>query len=241
MRYDLSELQNKVRIYHSVGRFEAAEKILLSTIDEYGSLANLHNLLGVTYHKQSKFADAIVQFTKALKINPNFVEAGLNLSATFCDLGRYDDAKTVFSEILASTPTHKKQPELVLGRLANHHAECGHLYAQNNLPHDAINEYKRALSLYERMPDVKIALGQVYFRTNQMDRALYEFQDAVRMFPDEAEAHLWLGVCLWKMDRKDQAMRSWETSRNLDDSTGLPQAYLSFAQRSAKQSKIPAP
>jgi tetratricopeptide (TPR) repeat protein len=239
MRYDLTEIQNKVRIYHSVSRFEAAEKILLSTIDEYGSLANLHNLLGVTYHKQSKFADAIVQFTKALKINPNFVEAGLNLSATFCDLGRYDDAKTVFSEILASTPTHKKQPELVLGRLANHHAECGHLYAQNNLPHDAINEYKRALSLYERMPDVKISLGQVYFRTNQMDRALYEFQDAVRMFPDEAEAHLWLGVCLWKMDRKDQAVRSWETSRNLDDTAGPAQAYLSFAQRTAKQAKLP--
>lgn len=86
MRVDFAEIQQKIRIYHSVNRFEAAEKMLLSAIDEHGSMANLHNLLGVTYHKQSKFADAIVQFTKALKINQNFVEAGLNLSATFCDL-----------------------------------------------------------------------------------------------------------------------------------------------------------
>jgi tetratricopeptide (TPR) repeat protein len=238
MRYDLTEIHDKVRIYHSVSRFEAAEKLLLSTIDEYGSLANLHNLLGVTYHKQSKFADAIVQFTKALKINPNFVEAGLNLSATFCDLGRYDDAKTVFNEVLATTPSHKKQPELILGRLANHHAQCGHLYAQNNLPFDAISEYKRALTLFERMPDVKISLGQIYFKTNQLDRALYEFQDAVRMFPDEAQAHLWLGICLWKMDRKDQAVRSWETSRNLDETSGLARSYLLFAQKTTKTSAV---
>jgi tetratricopeptide (TPR) repeat protein len=135
---------------------------------------------------------------------------------------------------LAKTPSNKKQPDLVLGRLANHHAECGHLYSQNNLPHDAINEYKRALSMYEKMPDVKIALGQVYFRTNQLDRALYEFQDAVRMFPDEYEAHLWLGVCLWKLDRREQAVRSWETSRNLDDTSGLASAYLEFSQKTPR-------
>lgn len=230
MRIDFADIQNKVRIFHSVGRFEAAEKILLSAIEDYGSMANLHNLLGVTYHKQSKFAEAIVQFTKALKINQNFVEAGLNLSATFCDLGRYDEAKSVFTEVLNSTPTGKKQPDLILGRLANHHASCGQLYSQNNLPHEAISEYKRALSIFEKMPDVKIALGQQYFKTNQMDRALYEFQEAIRMFPNESDAHLWYGICLWKTNRKEQAIHEWQTARNLDDTDSLASAYLTLSQ-----------
>jgi tetratricopeptide (TPR) repeat protein len=232
VRIDFAEINQKVRIYHSVNRFEAAEKALLTAIDEYGSTANLHNLLGVTYHKQSKFADAIVQFTKALKINPNFVESGLNLSATFCDLGRYEDAKSIFSEILAVTPANKKQPDLILGRLANHHAECGNLYAQNNLPHEAINEYKKALAIFEKMADVKLALGQLYLKTNQMDRAIYELQEAVRTFPDEAESHLWLGICLWKAGRPDEATRCWEAARNLDDSNTLASAYLNFSQKS---------
>ena len=234
MRIDFAQIQEKIRIYHSVSRFEAAEKALLTAIDEFGSMANLHNLLGVTYHKQSKFADAIVQFTKSLKINPNFIEAGLNLSATFCDLGRYDEAKSVFAEVLAQTPAGKKQPDLVMGRLANHHAACGVLYAENNLPYEAINEYKKALSLYERMPDVKIALGQLYLNTNQLDRALYEFQDAIRSFPDEPEAHLWLGICLWKLNRKDQAVRSWETCHNLDAGSRAAEAYLKFAKNIEK-------
>ena len=231
MRIDFEQIQEKVRIYHSVNRFEAAEKTLLTAVDEYGSMANLHNLLGVTYHKQSKFSDAIVQFTKALKINPNFVEAGLNLSATFCDLGRYDDAKSIFTEILSQTPANKKHPDLVLGRLANHHAECGSLYAENNLPLDAITEYKKALALYDKMPDVKISLGRMYLKTNQIDRALYEFQDAVRSFPDEPEAHLWLGICHWKMGRHDQAASSWESARNLAPDFSLATAYLRFSKK----------
>ena len=234
MRIDFAQILEKVRIFHSVSRFEAAEKALLSAIDEFGSMANLHNLLGVTYHKQSKFADAIVQFTKSLKINPNFIEAGLNLSATFCDLGKYDEAKSVFSEVLAQTPASKNQPDLILGRLANHHAECGRLYAANNLPYEAINEYKKALSLYERMPDVKIALGQLYLKTNQMDRAVYEFQDAIRSFPDEPEAHLWLGISLWKLNRNDQAIRSWETCKNLDANCKPAEAYLKYAKNNEK-------
>lgn len=237
MRIDFAEINQKIKIYHSVNRFEAAEKLLLTAIDEYGSMANLHNLLGVTYHKQSKFADAIIQFTKALKINQNFVEAGLNLSATFCDLGRYEDAKSVFSEVLAVTPANKKQPDLVLGRLANHHAECGHLYAQNNMLNDAINEYKRALAIYEKMPDVKVALGQLYLKTNQLERAIYELQEAIRTFPDEPEPYLWLGICFWKSGMKDQAIRAWEASRSLEDTTvSLAATYLRFSQQNASKS-----
>jgi tetratricopeptide (TPR) repeat protein len=230
MRIDFVQILEKVRIYHSVNKFDAAEKTILTAIDEYGSLANLHNLLGVTYHKQSRFADAIVQFTKALKINPYFVEAGLNLSATFCDLGRYEDAKTIFSEILAQTSENKKHPDLVLGRLANHHAACGLLYDQNNLPMDAIDEYKKALSLYERMPDIKLSLGKMYFKTNQIDRAIFEFQDAVRNFPNDHEAHLWLGICNWKMGRTDIAIRSWETAKSLAPELSAADAYLKFSK-----------
>lgn len=231
MRIDFNSIQQKINMYNAVNRFDAAEKTLLSAIDEFGSTANLHNLLGVTYHRQSKFADAIVEFTKALKINQNFIEAGLNLSATFCDIGWYNDAKSVFSEILATTPKNKKQPDLVLGRLANRHAECGHLYAENDMPHEAIIEYKRAIALFEKMPDVKVALGILYFETNQLEHALYEFQDSIRTFPNEPQAHLWLGITLWKLNRRDHAIRSWETSQKLDDSGGVSAAYLKFSQQ----------
>lgn len=230
MRVDFSEIYSKVKLYLNVGRFEAAEKLLQTCLDEHGSLANLHNLLGVTFHKQSKFAQAIVQFTKALKLNPGFVEAGLNLSVTFCDLGRYDEAHSIFSEILSRAPANKKQPDLVLGRLANHHAACGSLYEQSGFVTEAIGEYRRALSLYERMPDVRISLGKLLFRSGQHERALQEFQNVANDFPNEAEAHLWLGITQWKLGQSDQAKRFWETAQALGTGDGIPNAYLKMSQ-----------
>lgn len=239
MRVDFSEIYTKVKLYLNVGRFEAAEKLLQTTLDEHGSMANLHNLLGVTFHKQSKFAQAIVQFTKALKINPGFVEAGLNLSVTFCDLGRYDDARAIFSEILSRTPANKKQPDLVLGRLANHHAACGSLYEQSGFVTEAMNEYKTALVLYERMPDVRLSLGKLLFRTGQYKLALQEFQTVASDFPDEADAHLWLGITQWKLGQPEQAKRFWETAQSLGTGDGVPTAYLRMSQETRMTPDFP--
>lgn len=234
MRVDFSEIYSKVRLYLSVGRFEAAEKLLNNALEEHGSLANIHNLLGLTFHKQSKFADAVVQFTKALKINPSFVESGLNLAATFCDLGKYDDAKAVFTEVLSVTPPNKKQPELIMGRLANQHASCGELYEQSGLYNDAITEYKKALSMFERMPDVRLAVGKIYFKLGQFDRALSEFQIVSSQFPDEHEAHLWSGIANWKLGHVDLAHRQWQTAVSLQGGSGVAATYLRISQESKK-------
>jgi tetratricopeptide (TPR) repeat protein len=234
VRVDFTEIYSKVRLYLSVGRYEAAEKLLNNALDEHGSLANIHNLLGVTYHRQSKFAEAVVQFTKALKINSSFVEAGLNLAATFCDLGKYDDAKAVFTEVLASTPTNRKQPDLILGRLANQHADSGKLYEQSGLITEAMMEYKRALSLYEKMPDVRLSLGKLLFKTGQVDKALKEFQTVANQFPDEHEAQLWSGISNWKLGNVDLAHRQWQTAVSLQGGSGVSAAYLRIAQEAKK-------
>ncbi len=234
MRIDFSEIYSKTKLYHSVGRHEAAEKLLLSVLDEHGSMANIHNLLGVTYHQQSKFADAVIQFTKALKINHSFVEAGLNLAATFCDLGKYDEAKSVFSEIIAATPSNKRQPDLIMGRLANHHANCGKLYEQSGFTNEALAEYKKALSLYERMPDVKIAVGKIYFRTGHFDRALAEFHSVLNHFPNEYDAHLWAGLSNWKLGHVDLAELQWRKALAIRGESGVASAYLKMSQESRK-------
>lgn len=241
MRVDFSEIYSKVRLYLTVGRYEAAEKLLNNALDEHGSLANIHNLLGVTFHKQSKFADAIVQFTKALKINSAFVEAGLNLAATFCDLGRYDDAKAIFTEVLSATPPNRKQPDLVLGRLANHHSECGKLYEQSGLMAEAMAEYRRALSLFERMPDVRLALARLLFRGGQYERAGGEFQLVCNQFPDEYEAHLWSGIVNWKLGNTDLAHRQWQTAASLQGGNGVAAAYLRLSQESKDPLLVSSP
>ena len=229
-RSEIAEVRRKVSLYLSVNRFDAAEKLLKATLTDHGSLANVHNLLGVTFHKQSKFVDALKEFNKALAANPDFVEAALNLAATLCDLSRYDEARGVFTQLTAQINPKKRQPGLVLGRLANQHVTNGQSYEDTGMFGDAIQEYRKALSLYERMPDVKLALAKLYVRVGQNDKAKQEFEEIVKISPELPDAHTWLGILYYKLGRKDLAKRHWEKAQQVDPNDMTSRAYLKISR-----------
>lgn len=228
-RSELQEVQKKVRLYLSVNRFDAAEKLLKATISEYGPVANIHNLLGVTFHKQSRFPEAIQEFNSALSANGEFVEAALNLAATLCDLSQYDEAQKIFVHLSEKVTSRRKQPSLVLGRLANQHVENGNAYEESGMPAEAITEYRKALSLYERMPDVKLSLSKLYLHSDQKDKAKAELEDLLRMIPDHTEGHNWLGIIFYKLGQKDLARHHWEKAQQSSPGNLTARAYIKLS------------
>jgi tetratricopeptide (TPR) repeat protein len=229
-RSELNEIFSKVELYLSVSRFDAAEKLLNATLSDYGPLANVHNLLGVTYHKQSKFLEALKQFNSALEANPEFVEAALNLAATLCDMSRYDEAQNVFSRLRERVNPKKKQPGLVLGRLANQHARNGQSYEESAMYAEAIQEYRKALSLFERMPDVQLALAKLYVQVGQVNKAKTEFEEIVKQYPEMGDAHTWLGILYFKLGRKDQAKRQWEQAQQANPNDLSARALIKISR-----------
>jgi tetratricopeptide (TPR) repeat protein len=229
-RAELGEIKRKVGLYLSVNRYDAAEKLLKATLTDYGPLANIHNLLGVTYHRQSRFVDAIREFNKALGANNDYVEAALNLAATLCDLSRYDEARDVFAKLNEQVNPRKRQPNLVLGRLANQHAGNGRSYEDSGMPGEAIQEYRKALSLYEKMPDVRLSLAKLYARVGQNDKAKVEFEEILKFEPESAPAHTWLGIMCYKLGRKDEAKAHWEKAQQSDPNDLSSRAYLRLSR-----------
>lgn len=208
-RNDMNEIKQKVYFYLEVHRFEAAEKLLKTNLVALGPLANLHNLLGVTYHKQSRFPEAIEQFQLALKSNPAFIEAGLNLTITLCDLSHYEQASAAFKSISRYNDERKKIPQLLVGRLADQHAQNGHSYLAANLFEEAIEEYEKALTLYQPMLDVQLQLVRAYLKSNYLEKARKELEGILRIAPDMCEALILLGLVYYRMERADMAKKSW--------------------------------
>lgn len=230
-RGDLAEIRKKVNLYLSVNRFDAAEKLLKTAISDFGPLANLVNLLGLTYHKQSRFPDALREFNRALTSNTDFVEASLNLAVTLCDLSRYDEAREVFKRLNQTTHPRKRYPKLVLGRIANQHARNGAAYEETGMLGDAIQEYRKALQLFEKMPDIRLALGKVYLRVGQSDKAKIEFEEIIKSKPDLAEAHTWLGIVYYKSGQRDLARQCWELAQRTNPTDHSSRAYLKLFQQ----------
>jgi tetratricopeptide (TPR) repeat protein len=230
LRAELIEVKKKVELYLSLSRFDAAEKLLKATLADHGPLANIHNLLGLAFHRQSKFVDAVREFNRALAINPDYVEAALNLAVTLCDLSLYAEAGQVFSKLESQVNQKRKQPGLVLGRIANQHVLSGQAYQESGMWPEAIQEYRKALSLYDKMPDVRLTLAKLYVRVGQHDKAKQEFEDLVRSNPELAPAHTWLGILQFKLGQRDLARRHWEKAQQSAPDDLTARAYLKLAR-----------
>ena len=68
-------------------------------------------------------------FNEALRINPAYTEAALNLVVTCNDLGKYAEAKAVYEQAMATSKRAPRELDpFAKGKIANMHAEIGAAY-----------------------------------------------------------------------------------------------------------------
>ena len=98
-------------------------------LSEKAPYADVYDMLGVIYHQEGRLAEAEQMFNEALRINPAYTEAALNLVVTWNDLGKYAEAKAIYERAMA---TSKREPReldpFAKGKIANMHAEVGAAY-----------------------------------------------------------------------------------------------------------------
>ena len=218
IRSKIKNVQDKVQIYLSVHSYESAEKLLVDSLNDLGELANLRNLLGLCYHKQSKFSQAIKQFQLALEINSNFIEAALNLSIVYCDLGLYKQGEAAYLDIKSKVPASGKEqlPPLLLGRIANLHCETASYYSKAGLKAEAIKEFEKALSIYPSMPDQIIALAKLEYEVGQLASAKSRLNGFVERFSPSAIVFNLLGLILYQEGDFSAAFNYWSKSQEFD-------------------------
>lgn len=223
IRGKLKDIEEKVNIYLSVNRFKAAEDLLLDSIDLLGEVANLRNLLGLVFHKQSKFPQAITEFKKSLEINPEYIEPALNLTITYCDLGLYQQGERQYDIVKSQ---HKEDgarsiPSLFRGRLANLHCETAEYYEKSGLMHEAIKEYEKALSIYPRMPDKVFALARLEYEVDQLEKSKVRLREFTNNYSPNTNVYNLLGLIFYKEGDFSSAYNHWTKSQELnpDDRT----------------------
>jgi lipoprotein NlpI len=62
--------------------------------------AQKHYMKGFEYHNQGLVEKAIEEYQKALKLNPNYIEAYMNIGAIYVDEKEYDQAIQQFKKVV---------------------------------------------------------------------------------------------------------------------------------------------
>jgi Flp pilus assembly protein TadD len=98
---------------------ERAEPFLAEAAAARPSFPDIFNMLGVIYHAQGRFQDAEEAFETALRLNPRYTEAALNLSVTYNDRGKYDRAREVYSRAVSTSAAEPRAlDQFARGKLA---------------------------------------------------------------------------------------------------------------------------
>ena len=217
--------------------YASAEKLLADVLPDVTGFADVHNMLGVVFHNQGKFGKALEAFQEALKINPAYTEACLNLAVTYNDLGMYNEARAIYARAQRSTndDSGKIQDAFVRGKLANMHLDVGDVYAGLQCWDDAILEFRKALALRPDFADIRTALGKTLREAGRREEALVELLESKRLRPKFATGIVQLGLTYYTMGRKEEALAEWRSVLEFDPGNSTAQMYVKLVNEMEKK------
>ncbi len=170
------------------------------------------NNKGCLFIEQNRISSAEKCFKKAVKLNPNYVEAYNNLGNTLKQLGKIDDAFAVYQKAIAINPD-----------LAETYANLAGIQQQRNQPKAALENYNKAVQLKSDDAEVYYNQGKMLCLTGQFEVALESFNKAIELKPDYFEAYSNCGVLLSGAEQFDKAIENFNKAIQLKPD--LAQAY----------------
>lgn len=217
------------------GKYDEAEPVLKDVISMNPKYADVHNKLGIIYHLRGNYRLAAEYFKKALSLNPNYTEASLNLSIAYNEMGDFQKAQEVFS--VAAQIAHPSATSIdpfIKGKIANEHYKIGNSYLDFGMVDEAIEEYRKAIKLFHKLPDVHTKLGIALRSKGLMDEAIGHFAKAKEINPQYGPAWVQLGLSYYMQGLAGLAVEEWENA--LVQLPGLKEAeaYLRLLHKEEK-------
>ena len=193
--------------------------------------ADIFNMLGVIYHSEGRFNDAIESFREALEINPNYMEANLNLAILYNDLGEYKASRSLYKRVQdGHRPKNVAINPVMRGKIANLHAELAGTYQGIGLLPEAIEEYKKALRLCPTYKDIRTHLATCYRENHQKDLALKELTEVIKTNPNYLPARIQLGLTHYALGAIPKAIKEWQEVLKKDKHNPAAKMYLRICE-----------
>ena len=230
-------LQGQVHMRNQA--YVRAEAAYLQAL-QAGLDADVYSSLGAVYEAQKRPREAERAYRQALARASDHTRARLNLGNLLRGEQRFDEAKSLFLEVLANDPrpTIQYEGHYYLGYLhldqrdylraygsfttaigAEQRAEgfyalanaCHHLGRQD----EQIRHLRQTVGLEPKFAAAHRNLGALYLQRGEHSLAEEALRRALKLEPDVAIAHYNLGVLYMRTGRRELAQTAFETAEQL--------------------------
>jgi len=184
------------------------------------SAAIAHFNLGAAYFDHEKIDESMVEYKRALLIEPDYAEVYYGLGAAYFRQGKIDKAMVEYKRALSIKPDYAEAHDLLgvayakkgnLKEAIMEHkksltinpsyaigfSNLGFAYAEKGDLDDAIISYEKALSINPHMEATFYNLGLVYYKKGILDKAVLSFLRALELNPSYAKACYSLGLAYY--------------------------------------------
>jgi tetratricopeptide (TPR) repeat protein len=159
-------------------------------------IAEVHANLGLAYYFAGSPSQALVSFTRALKLKPDLPQAKVMVGICEAELGRNLEAIAILA------PAFHKPSDPEMGRLIGLHLE--HSYAELQQPDKAILTGEELLKRYPEDAEILFQVSRLY-----ADRSYQLMTGLMRAAPDSAWVHYANGQVQESLARYDLARQEY--------------------------------
>ena len=193
------------------------------TLNNDIELSKKHYQQGLDFYAQGQYREAIKEHTKAINLNPSNLDALLDRSNAYCQIGKFKKAIENLNEqsLLLSNDAYYHH---ILGsayfRLEEHDYALSYfnqsikidptnplVYFARGLIHSILGDYAlavedlsialkelRSLDIQNELSIAYRNLGMTYWYQKEKEKALYQLNRSIILNPNEAESYLYRGA-----------------------------------------------
>lgn len=197
------------------GNTSEAERSFAQALAIRGDYVPALNELALILANQRKTAAAVKCLNRAIRLNPGYVEAYLNLGfLEQCD-GKLEQAATHYRAAAELQPA---------GPAAYYYQGVGH---QQN---EAIDNFRAAIWMNPSFWQARYWLARELMGMGRLEEAQAQFSEVIRIRPDFAPAHLIYGVGLARQGKSREAVKEFQITLQLDPTNQFARQNLETVQ-----------
>lgn len=152
---------------------------------------------GVKFYHKKMYDDAIMEFSKAIQLNPKFAKAYYDRGLTYYTKGLYDNAISDYSKAIE-----------LESRLEVAYFNRGVVYYKKGDYDNAIVDYSNVLKINPRKWDAYFNRGLAYAEKGLNEQAINDFKKMIEVKPKDTDALLNLSFALYASGRYREALET---------------------------------
>ena len=199
----------------TLGKVEDAQKQVQEASKRFPDNAHIEYLYGRIDEARDSNASAEQHYTRALKADPQLIEAHVALGRFHLRMRHNDQAKAQFEEAATKAPD-KANVHVGLGELA---------FAEEDIA-KAQEEFTRAVGLDPNLADAHLGLSRLALLAGDLTKARQEADKALELDPHSLKGgRLQRGMVMWRQGALDESLGELERAKKEEPrSVAIPTA-----------------